>query len=127
MRLRPYSVPMAMTVRSSSPQTSGRSVRLMKPGPATSTFTTVSSAESAAAMASASSRGFLPASLASTIAALVAMSPCEGSFGGSTMTRARSAPGASGAAIARTRASMSAKRCCGGFWDAAGLDIVRSG
>ena len=87
----------------------------MKPGPATSTFATTSSARSFSAMASASSRGFLPASFASTIAALVAMSPCVGSRGGSTTMRERSAPEPSTAARRRrdTRASMSAKRCCG--------------
>ena len=36
-------------------------------------------------MRSASSRGFLPATLASTIAALVARSPCEASLGGSSV------------------------------------------
>ena len=50
----------------------------MKPGPATSTFSIRSSARSFSAISSASSRGFLPASFASTIAALVAMSPCAG-------------------------------------------------
>ena len=59
----------------------------MKPGPATSTFATRSSARSFAAIASASSRGFLPASLASTMAALVAMSPWAASRGGSTTMR----------------------------------------
>ena len=51
-----------------------------------------SSARSFAAIASASSRGFLPASLASTIAAFVAASPWLGSRGGSTVTRDRSMP-----------------------------------
>ncbi len=43
----------------------------MKPGPATETSVTASSAESFAARRSARSRGFIPAGLASTIAALV--------------------------------------------------------
>ena len=73
--------------RSASVQAAGLSVRLMKPGPATSTLSISGSARSLAAIASASSRGFLPASLASTIAALVAMSPWLGSRGGSTTTR----------------------------------------
>ncbi len=61
----------------------------MNPGPATPTDATFSSCLSLAAMASANSRGFLPASLAKTIAAFVAMSPWVGSFGGSTTTRVR--------------------------------------
>jgi hypothetical protein len=59
----------------------------MKPGPATSAFSISGSAASFAAIASASSRGFPPASLASTMAALVANSPCAGSRGGSTVMR----------------------------------------
>src|SRR5262249_998798 len=54
----------------------GLSVRLMKPGPATSAFATSASPRNLAAIASANGRGFVPASLASTMAALVAMSPC---------------------------------------------------
>jgi len=73
-----------------------------------STCSTLPSLRSAAAIASARSRGFLPASFASTIAAFVAMSPCVGSFGGSTTMRERSAFGARGRAASRTRASMSA-------------------
>ena len=67
----------------------------MKPGPATSTEVTSGSAFSFGLIASASARGFVPAPLASTIAALVARSPCEGSRGGSTVTRARSMSGGS--------------------------------
>ncbi len=48
----------------------------MKPGPATSTEVTGGSASSFGLIASASARGFVPAPLASTIAALVARSPC---------------------------------------------------
>ncbi len=51
----------------------------MKPGPATSTFVDVGIARAAPRRcASASSRGFLPAALASTMAALVARSPWRG-------------------------------------------------
>jgi hypothetical protein len=50
----------------------------MKPGPATSTAATRSSARNFSAILSARSRGFALASLASTIAALVAMSPWLG-------------------------------------------------
>jgi hypothetical protein len=52
-----------------------------------STSATRSSARSFAAIASASSRGFLRASFASTMAAFVAMSPCATSRGGSTTIR----------------------------------------
>jgi hypothetical protein len=62
-------------VRSSPDQADGFSERLMKPGPATSTAEIRSSARSFSAILSASSRGFAFASLASTMAALVAMSP----------------------------------------------------
>ncbi len=85
----------------------------MKPGPATSTFCTRSSDASPSAIACASSRGFRPASFASTIAALVAMSPWLGSRGGSTMTRDWSIPPGSipdairRAFTARTRSSTS--------------------
>ena len=66
----------------------------MKPGPATSAPATSSSAASLGTIASASARGLVPARLASTIAALVARSPCAGSRGGSTATAPRSTPGA---------------------------------
>ena len=65
----------------------------MKPGPAISALATSSSAASFGAIASASARGLVPARLASTIAALVARSPCAGSRGGSTATAPRSSPG----------------------------------
>ena len=58
----------------------------MKPGPATSTEMTGGSASSFGLIASASARGFVFAPFASTIAALVARSPCAGSRGGSTVT-----------------------------------------
>src|SRR5260221_7837000 len=89
----------------------------MKPGPATSTEAIRSSARSFAAIFSARSRGLAFASLASTIAALVAMSPWVASRGGSTTTRDKSMPdgqtpsAASAAQTACTRASTSAKRC----------------
>ena len=112
-------IALAQTVRSASAQTCGFRVRLMKPGPATSTLSISSSARSLAAICSARSRGFALASFASTIAALVAMSPWEASRGGSTTTRDRSAFGhppsaASAAQAACTRASTLAKRCCEG-------------
>src|SRR4051812_3589973 len=89
----------------------------MKPGPATPTEAIRSSARSFSAILSARSRGFVLASLASTMAALVAMSPCVASRGGSTTTREKSMPAgqlpsaASAAQIRCTRASTSAKRC----------------
>ena len=64
----------------------------MKPGPAISTEVTGGIASSFALISSASERGFVPAGLASTIAALVARSPCAGSRGGSTVTFLRRGP-----------------------------------
>src|SRR4029077_1148525 len=93
----------------------------MKPGPAISTDATLASPRRFAAMLSASSRGFLPASFASTIAALVAMSPWVGSRGGSTTMRERSAPGPRTATAACcTRARMSSNKC----WGLEALGIV---
>jgi len=112
-------VPSRSSVRNSFAQAFGFSVRLMKPGPATSTEAINSSARNLAATCSARSRGLALASLASTIAALVAMSPWLTSRGGSTTTRDRSMPAgqlpsvASALQAACTRASTSAKRCCG--------------
>jgi hypothetical protein len=68
---------------------------LMKPGPAASALSTSSNSASIGAISPASARGLVPARLASTIAALVARSPCEGSRGGSTATALRSIPGGS--------------------------------
>ena len=59
----------------------------MKPGPAISVLVTSGSLPSSAAIFSARSRGFSPASLASAIAALVARSPWLASRGGSTTMR----------------------------------------
>ena len=65
----------------------------MKPGPATSArVDLVDRRPASATISSASARGLVPARLASTIAALVARSPCAGSRGGSTATAARSTP-----------------------------------
>ena len=65
----------------------------MKPGPAISTEVTPGRASSFGAMAAASARGFVPAPFASTIAALLARSPCDGSRGGSTATARRFSSG----------------------------------
>src|SRR6185312_4476180 len=109
--------PASSTRRNSSHQTFALSVRLMKPGPATSAEATFPSLRSLAAMLSASSRGFLPASFARTIAALVAISPCVGSRGGSTTIRETSAPEPSTAVVAAcTQASIVANKCCGLAW-----------
>jgi hypothetical protein len=59
----------------------------MKPGPAISMAATsppLSAARTASTIPCASSRGGLPAALASTMAAFTAKSPCFGSRGGST-------------------------------------------
>ena len=76
----------------------GLSVRLMKPGPGDLDLADSVVGAQLRRDRSASSRGFLPASLASTMAALVAMSPWVGSRGGSTTMRdmigaGRQAPG----------------------------------
>ena len=76
----------------------------MKPGPATSTEAIRSSARSFSAILSARSRGFALASLASTIAALVAMSPWVASRGGSTTTREKSMPAGHWPSAASARA-----------------------
>ena len=64
----------------------------MKPGPATETAAMSASLPSSAAIRSASWRGFIFASRASAMAALVARSPWLASRGGSTTTRERSSP-----------------------------------
>jgi len=80
----------------------------MKPGPAISAEVTASSFDSSATSASARSRGFMPAGLDRTIAALVERSPCEVSRGGSTVIALRfrppgSVPAASSASSAALR------------------------
>jgi hypothetical protein len=83
----------------------------MKPGPATSAFATTSSRRSFAAIASASARGLLPAPLARTMAALVAMSPCALSRGGSTTMRDWSIPaGSTPSAISASLAARTLSR-----------------
>src|SRR5690606_23826896 len=57
------------------PRKSSATKKLIKPGPAISAFATALSAGSAAISASARSRGFLPAGLASSMATLLAKSP----------------------------------------------------
>src|SRR5262249_26505529 len=90
----------------------------MKPGPATSAFATTSSSRSFAAIASANARGLAPASLARTMAALVAMSPCALSRGGSTTMRdwsipVGSTPSATSAFVAARTLSRTAAKT---FW-----------
>ena len=81
--------------RAAPPPRPARSRRmLMKPGPAISALVDlVERRRASATIGSASARGLVPARLASTIAALVARSPCAGSRGGSTATAPRSTPG----------------------------------
>ena len=105
---RPNAGPSATTARVTSRSTSGCSRRLMNPGPATSTAVTPGSPRSAWASVSASARGLDPASLASTNAALVARSPCNGSRGGSITTLAVSSP--AGTAPSRPSRSITAPR-----------------
>ena len=112
---RPYSSPLSSAAPTTPRQTSAVSRRLMKPGPATSAVSTRGSIDIRPARSAAISRGATPAAFASTIAALVAMSPCEGSRGGSTETLASESPRGrrpSSAIVSRlavTRVRMSAK------------------
>src|SRR5262245_52485836 len=80
-------------MRSTRGQKAEASVRLMKPGPAISTLSICGSEASSGAMRSASARGARPACLASTMAALVARSPCEASFGDPSVMPSVLAPG----------------------------------
>src|SRR3546814_7453695 len=78
----------------------------MNPEPSMLASFTSGSAPSSATSNSASERGLVPAGLASTIAALVATSPCAGSRGGSTLMARRSSP--SGRPPLATRQSSAA-------------------
>src|SRR5215203_5814262 len=103
----------------------------MKPGPATSAFSTRGSSRRSAARRSAKARGFIRASLASVSAALVARSPCEASRGGSTTTRPASSPAGILPAASRrsraaaTRRSNRANRFIGHRWPAAESGAAR--
>ena len=108
-------------------QRPGARRRLRKPGPATSAETMPGAPASVSARAAAMSRGAIRAGRASTIAALVAMSPWAGSRGGSTVTAPRSSPcgsrpsAASRASPSSTRAFTSANRSITVPSDAAGV------
>src|SRR5215510_12325795 len=80
-------------MRNTRGQNEEASVRLMKPGPAISTLSICGSEASSGAMRSASARGPRPACFASTMAALVARSPCEASFGDPSVMPSMLAPG----------------------------------
>src|SRR5262245_2734164 len=80
-------------MRNTRGQNAEASVRLMKPGPAISTLSICLSEASSGAMRSASARGARPACLASTMAALVARSPCAASFGDPSVMPSVLAPG----------------------------------
>ena len=82
----PNARPASIASVTTSYQTSGESLRFRNPGPATSAAVTRGSASSRSASCPAISRGCIPAGLASTIAAFVAMSPWSASRGGSTAT-----------------------------------------
>src|SRR5262245_33940299 len=84
----------------------GVSVILMKPGPATSAFTTPPSFLMSSKRLAASSFGFALTCAASTIAALVAISPWLASLVGVASTLATSACGNRAAAIALTSLSI---------------------
>jgi len=70
------------------------SVKLMNPAPATSALLTSPEAGSSASNSLATSRGFLFSALASSIARLVAKSPCVGSRGRSMWIGVSAAVGA---------------------------------
>ena len=92
-------------------QTALPSRRFRNPDPATSALDTRGSSDSLVANASAMSRGLAPAGFARTIAALVAMSPCSGSRGGSTVTLAKSRPpGSAPSATIAFRLSITSAR-----------------
>src|SRR6056297_136500 len=113
---RPYCVPAVRMVRGSPCQTVTASRRLRNPGPATSALAMRGSARNFVASASAMSRGLALAGLASTMAALVAMSPCSGSRGGSVVTGSvfspsgRSPSACKAAMASSTRARISENR-----------------
>src|SRR5947209_8350188 len=83
-------------------------------------------------MRSASAIGFCFAAPASTIAALVARSPCAGSRGGSTATRPKSSPAGStpsaarSSSAARTSRRKSPKTFVIGFWSYRGVGIEQA-
>ena len=85
--------------------------RLTKPGPATCDGGDVRVRLQPRGDRMASSRGFTPSGLASTIAALVATSPCVGSRGGSALMRSSAAEAASSWAGSRIASTTALIRC----------------
>ncbi len=77
----------------------------MKPGPAMSVFAISGASASAATMACATSRGFIPTRLASCRATLVAKSPWSAFFGRSSSTVASPASGKAARTAPATRAA----------------------
>ena len=98
---RPKASPCSTIVFARAPAAAASSRMLMKPGPATSTDATPSTAASPAAKSAASSRGFSPSGFASFMAMLAAQSPCSRLFGRSSATSA-SVSGAGGVAPRRS-------------------------
>src|SRR5690606_5782647 len=98
--LRPYSAPWRSTPATSRCQAPAARWKLMKPGPAISTFAMSSLGGNAATSAWASARGLVRAALASSIAALVAKSPCSRVLGRSIT---KSGVGASAGRVPATR------------------------
>jgi hypothetical protein len=87
---RPKSTPFAHeSVDKPLRQNSGVRRKLRNPGPATEVSATSASPENRAAICSASARGCIANGLDNTIAALVEISPCAGSRGGSTASRSK--------------------------------------
>ena len=83
---RPKLVPAASATGITEVQNSGDKRKFKNPGPATSADTTLSSSINNSAKVSAITLGLTPAGFAKTIAALVDISPCKESLGGSTVT-----------------------------------------
>src|SRR5690349_5220770 len=102
--LRPYAGPASTMVRASSPAEAASRVMLRKPGPATSTALTPSTAPRRSASCVASSRGGTPAPLASCIATLVDQSPWSRLRGRSTRTCSGTSTRSSPSATASARA-----------------------
>ena len=91
MSLFPYAVPALKTFTTWPCQTDGAKDKLINPGPAISMAAISLSSDSKSAILPARSRGCNSENLPRTMAAFVAISPCDASRGGSTEMRERSA------------------------------------
>ena len=127
MSERPKSAPAATATGITFCHNSGDRRRFKKPGPATSADMMRSSLINNSANPSAIARGFARAGFAKTIAAFVAISPCNASRGGSTATLAKFKSAGNVPAVCmvssevRTRVLISANR----FIDLSKIDCGR--